>query len=222
MATATIVLVEDDALLASLLANWIGRRADWRLAGHAANAQTGIMLCRETRPDLLLLDVAMPGMDGLTMVEQLREEMPDLKVLVLSCHADPYTIQRVQRLGLQGYISKTSSLEHLAVAITDILAGGTHYDDTFRQSAAPLSDPEAFHKIVSRREIEILALVSEGLSDTQIGTMLGISAHTVAAHRRNIRVKLRAHNDRDLLFYARQWGLARSIMAPAGADPRRP
>ncbi len=112
-------------------------------------------------------------------------------------------------------MSKTSSLALLEQALQRILNGGTYYDETFRQSALPLATPNSFHKILSPREIEVLRLVAEGQPDGRIGSLLGISPNTVAAHRRSIRVKLGAHNDRDMIFYARQWGLSPSQPPPA-------
>lgn len=209
MNTVRIAIVEDDALLSSLLTDWIQQRPGWTMAGHASNGTDGLKLCQEVRPDLVLVDVSMPDMDGLTMMEQLRKYQPQVKSIVLTCHSDPFTIQRVLNLGIQGFVSKTSSLTVLDHAVRQVLAGATCYDETFLQAALPLRDPEAFHKILSRREIEVLTLVAEGQPDESIGQALEISAYTVAAHRRNIRVKLNAHNDRDLVSYARQWGLTR-------------
>lgn len=209
MNTVRIAIIEDDALLSSLLTDWIQQRPGWAMIGHAGNGTEGLKLCLELQPDLVLVDVSMPDMDGLTMVEQLKKHLPQVKSIVLTCHNDPFTIQRVLNLGIQGFVSKTSSLTVLDHAVRQVLAGATSYDETFLQSALPLRDPEAFHKILSRREIEVLSLVAEGQPDESIGQALGISAYTVAAHRRNIRVKLNAHNDRDLISYARHWGLTR-------------
>ena len=208
MKKARVLILEDDALLSSLLLDWFAQKPDWEVVGHATNGEDGIQLCRTKKPDLVLVDVAMPRMDGLTAAQQIRQERPETKLLVLTCHSDPFTIQQVHKIGAQGYVSKTSSLVLLAEAIQNILAGGTYYDETFRRSSRPLAAPEAFHKILSPREIEVLRLVAEGYADALISSKLGISPNTVAAHRRSIRIKLDAHNDRDMVFYARQWGLS--------------
>lgn len=211
MAKARMILVEDDALLSSLLVDWIQQRPHWELAGQARTGEAGLDLCRTARPDILLLDIALPGMDGIAVARTLMEEQPALKILILTCHAEPYPIQRIQALGVQGYINKASSLVTLEQAINCLLEGGTYRDETFRQATRNLATPEAFHKILTQREIDVLRLVAEGLSDAGIGQALGITPNTVAAHRRNIRVKLGAHCDRDMIFYARQWGLAPGV-----------
>ena len=216
MNTLRIVLIEDDALLASLLTDWIRQRVGWTMVGHAVNGVDGIRLCREVPCDLALIDVAMPVMDGLAVADLLRGEMPALKLIALTCHSDPYTIQRVLALRLDGYISKTSSLALLEKGILQVMAGGKFYDDRFMQSTRQLQNAHAFHKILSQREVSVLGLVAEGHPDVVIGKRLSISPFTVAAHRRNMRVKLDAHNDRDLIQYARQWGL---VKPDAGSLP---
>lgn len=214
MKPVRMVTLEDDSLLSSLLLDWIGQRPQWKVVGHASNGEDGLRICRELRPDLVLIDVAMPRIDGLTVAKILQQELPDTRLVILTCHSDPYTIRRIEELGIHGYVSKTSSLALLEQALQKVLKGGTHYDETFRQSSLPLATPNAFHKILSPREIEVLRLVAEGQPDTRIGRLLGISPNTVAAHRRSIRIKLDAHNDRDMVFYARQWGLSPSQPPP--------
>lgn len=203
-----LVILEDDAMLADLLADWIRLHENWKLAGHASNGMDGIKLCLDVRPELVLIDISRSQMDGLTAAEKIKAALPQLKLIVLTCHSDPFTIQRVQRLGLNGYVSKTGSLGVLDKAIQRVMSGGTFHDETFIQSAASLREPYAFHKILSDREIEVLTMVAQGDPDLSISKRLGISPYTVAAHRRNIRLKLGAHNDRDLTQYARKWGLA--------------
>ncbi len=219
MKTPRILIVEDDALLRSLLTDWLKQRPEWTIAGEATNGLDGLECCRKTKPDLLIVDVSMRKLDGLSMIEQARKDQPGIKAIALTSHSDPYTIERIQRLGLQGYVSKTASLSVLETAIRKILEGGTYYDDTFLKSLTPLHDPKAFHKVLSKREIEVLQLVAEGLSDAQIGKKLEISSYTVAAHRRNIRVKLNAHNDRDMILYAHQWGLIDTRPGPDRSEP---
>jgi len=207
MKPITLVLVEDDRLLASLLLEWIERQPDWTLIGQPRDGKQGITTCLEKKPDIVLLDVSLPGMDGFAVAKAIRASAPAIRIIMLTCHSDPYTIQRVQEYALEGYVNKTSSLDVLERAVTHVASGGVFYDETFTRSSASLKQPDAVNKILSDREIEVLALVAEGLTDEAIAAMLNISRLTVCTHRRNIRAKMGAHSDRDLVFLARQWGL---------------
>lgn len=203
----SLLLVEDDRLLASLLQEWIDRQPGWKLVGQPRDGNEGVAACRALKPDIVLLDVSLPGMDGFAAAKAIRAADPSVRIIMLTCHSDPYTIQRVQELTLEGYVNKTSSLDVLERAVEHVANGGVYYDETFTRSSASLKRPGAFNKILSDREIEVLALVAEGLTDDAIAARLSISRLTVCTHRRNIRAKLGAHSDRDLVYLARQWGL---------------
>ena len=207
MKTARLLLVEDDSLLASLLTDWIKRHPNWEIAAHARDGREALRMAAEQPFDLILLDISLPGMDGFSVVRELAADKKHPPIIMLTCHSDPFTIQRVHELKVAGYINKVSSLEVLDRAIETVLNGGKFFDEIYLQSASSLNQPESFHKILSDREIEILGLVANGDSDEVIATSLGISRFTVSTHRRNIRAKLGAHSDRDLMQYARRWGI---------------
>lgn len=210
--------MEDDVLLSSLLLDWIRQHENWIVAGHACDGNAGFAMAMELRPDVILLDLAMPNADGFSVSRRLKQIDPRCRIILLTCHSDPCTIQRVNELDVDGYVNKTSSLDILDAAIDAVIKGGKYYDATFVRSAGSLNQPLAFHKILSDREIEVLALVTEGRPDDAISHHLGISVNTVATHRRNIRQKLDAHSDRDLVFYAHQWGIGKiKPVAPAAS-----
>ena len=213
MQRTRIAIIEDDALLVSLLTDWIRQRPHWTLVGHARDGEEGLRLCRTEQPDLALVDVSMSLMDGLALARELQRDLPGTRVIMLTCHTDPYTIRQIQELEVDGFVSKTSSLDVLERAIKHVLGGGRYFDEVYLQSSLALRDPHAFHKILSPREIEVLTHVAHGHADAQIAKALGISPYTVSAHRRNIRLKLDAHNDRELTLYARKWGLVTKVPA---------
>lgn len=204
-----IVIVEDELLVARVLGAWVSRQPDILLAGHAQDGEAGWELCSVQQPDLALVDIALPKLDGLGLVQRLAAAFPKMRLLMMSGLTDPYTIWRVCQSGVHGYIDKTQPPESLMDAIRIVAQGGLFFSPVFQEVKTHwLSQPEAFQKILSDREQEILRRVVNGVDDEKIGSELAISAATVGTHRKNIRQKLGLHNDRDLMAYAKRWGLS--------------
>lgn len=210
--TIRLVIVEDQELLAQTLAAVVSKRPEFSLVGCARDGEEGWKLCVSTRPALALVDIEMPNLDGLELGRRLlREEWP-IRVIAMSGLTDPYTIWRVRQSGVHGYIEKTQGAEMLLTAIRIVAAGGTYFSETFEQVKQQwLAQPEAFYKILSDREQQVLQRVVMGWDDARIANHLDISASTVAVHRKHLRRKLELHNDRDLVAYARRWGLDRGV-----------
>ena len=207
-----LVIVEDQELLAQALSAVISKLEDFELVGCANDGEEGWKLCLKARPDLALVDIEMPNVDGLDLGRRLLREPWPVMVMLMSGLTDPYTIWRVCQSGVQGYVEKTQGTELLLNAIRCVAAGGTYFSETFeRVKREWLGQPEAFYKILSDREQEVLRRVVTGWDDARIGAHLGISVATVQVHRKHIRHKLELHNDRDLVGYARLWGLDRGI-----------
>jgi len=203
-----VVIVDDHALLAESLGAWIARQPDLLLAGRAEDGEAGWDLCVAVQPDLALVDVDLPKLDGLELVKRLLEKMPAVRLITMTGRMDPYTIWRVSQSGVHGYTEKTLRPEVLVDAIRLVAAGGTYFSPVFQKVKQEwLSQPEAFQKILSDREQEVLRRVVAGRDDERVAKELGISIATVSVHRKNIRSKLELHNDRELVAYAREWGL---------------
>jgi len=202
-----VAIIEDDALLSSLLSSWLNAKPNWTVVGEAKTGEDGLTLCEREKPAMVLLDLELPQSNGIEIAEKLLEMLPGIKILIITCHTDPYWIHQITRLGLHGYVNKTHSLESLDKAMQHIAAGGTVYGEEFSAAIHRLASPTAFHKILTPKELAVLAKVAVGMADEQIAAGLDISPFTVATHRRNIRVKLDAHSDRDLVRYAHEWGL---------------
>ena len=203
-----VVIIDDHSMLVESLGAWIERYPDLEFAGRAENGEAGWNLCRAAKPDLALVDVDMPKLDGLELVKRLVEEMPSLRLLTMTGRMDPYTIWRVSQSGVHGYMEKTLPPELLIQAIRTVARGGNFFSPLFQKVKQEwLSQPEAFQKILSEREQEVLRRVVAGWDDDRIAQQLAITVATVAVHRKNIRKKLELHNDRELVAYARMWGL---------------
>ncbi len=211
-----VVIVEDHALLAQSLGSWISRHSQFELVGEAADGLEGLKLCMDQKPDLALVDIELPRLGGLDLIRKLFPLSPSIRILIMSGRTDPDTIWKVMQSGSHGYIEKNLKPENLVEALEKIARGGTFFSETFlKVKSAMLSDPDAFQKILSEREQDVLRLVAAGMPDVQISVKLAISTSTVAVHRKNVRHKLGLHNDRELVAYARQWGLDKT----APADP---
>jgi two-component system, NarL family, nitrate/nitrite response regulator NarL len=217
-APVRILIVEDHALLAESLAAWISRQTEFTLVGRAEDGEAGIKLGLDLEPDVILADVELPGVDGLELVKRLLAKKPDMRFLTMSGRTDPYMVWKVSQSGAHGYVEKTLSPEVLVEAIRTIAEGNLFFSPMFQQIKHEwLSQSDAFQKILSDREQEVLRRVVAGWNDEDIGRQLDISANTVAVHRKHVRQKLELHNDRELVAYARMWGLDKGgdITAPA-------
>ncbi|MEI7727956.1 MAG: response regulator transcription factor [Verrucomicrobiota bacterium] len=204
----TVALIEDHQILAELMGKWINLQPDFRLVGCAADGEAGLQLCLRLQPHLVLLDIELPKLDGLQLALTLLEQLPQTRLLVMSGLVDPHTVWRVIRSGVHGYIEKTQSPPELLQTMQTVSQGGTYFSPGFMKVKEEwLSRPDAFQKILSAREQEVIKHMFKGWDDETIGQTMEITPATVAMHRKNLREKLSLHSDRDLMGYARRWGL---------------
>jgi DNA-binding NarL/FixJ family response regulator len=228
MISSTVMIVDDDRLMADLLTTRLGQEPGLRVVGRAGGVEEALPMAASTRPDLILLDVELPGVDGPSMVAALRRKAPGVRIIILSSHHDAYTIYRVTRSNVQGYVEKPNPIDVVVEAVHHVLRGGVFFSPTFLEMKRKLLEaPGAFHRVLSEREQEVMRWVVAGMSDTKISAKHGISVQTVAVHRRNIRRKLTLHSDREMVAYARRWGIRvmagpskKSMAAPRSAKRR--
>lgn len=203
-----LMMVGDEQMFAELLASTLTRELGLRMNGRADTTQAALALATQSRSDLVLLDIEMAGGKGLDLIAPLRQKLPRVKIIILSSHSDPYTVYRVLQSDVQGYMEKNNPLCVLLEAVRRVLNGQSFFSPNFAAVKAQyLDSAEAFYKILSDCEQEIMWLMASGLSDAAIARHRDISEQTVSAHRKNMRMKLAAHSDRELLAYARRWGL---------------
>jgi DNA-binding NarL/FixJ family response regulator len=218
-----IAVIDDECIVVSMLTTWLSQKPYLTVVGTAYNGKDGLALCHKAKPDLVLLDIEMPEMDGLTLAEKILEEVPGTRIIILSSHCDPYHVYEISRLKIHGYVEKTCSLETLERTICDVLNGEESFSEGYVSiKHSQLKRADAFHKILTPREISVLMMIADGLSDEEIAIQLAITPNTVATHRRNLRLKIEAHNDRDLINYARQWGLISLDASPSSNPPPPP
>jgi DNA-binding NarL/FixJ family response regulator len=203
-----VVIIDDETLFAHMLGSWLEKDPGLRIEGYAPNGNRGWELCAAKRPNLALVDVEMSQGDGLALAKRLRDELSETRVIIMTGRVDPHTAWRAGQAGVQGLIDKTIAPELLSKVIHLVAGGGRFLSPSFERIKEEwLTQPEAFQKVLTNRELSVLHRLTEGQSDEEIAQHLGISAETVASHRKSLRRKLDLHDDRGLAAYGREWGI---------------
>jgi DNA-binding NarL/FixJ family response regulator len=206
-----IAIVEDERLFRDILRKACVSVLGHEVVGEAGTGREALAVVPQVLPDLLILDIHLPDMDGLDVLQTIRRKRALIRTLVVSAYFDEYTLCRVERAEVQGFIDKsTNSVAELNLAISSIEAGSTYFPKTFMEARRAHSrDPHAFDKILTDREQTILSLVGEPLSDAEIATRLTLSPETVEKHRFNIMRKLGLTSRAESARFARRCGLTR-------------
>jgi DNA-binding NarL/FixJ family response regulator len=207
-----VVVADDHPIVTRGLAGLLAAMPDMSLVATARSGAEAVELSREHRPDVVLMDVAMPGGDGATATRRLREELPHTRVLVFSVRDDDESLFGVLRAGARGYVVKGASHEQLERALRAVAAGEAVFCSTvaarvlqhFGADAPALPDPL---RGLSEREREVLDLLASGLGTKEIGRRLFLSPKTVRNHIANIVAKLRLADRAHAIAYGKQAGL---------------
>lgn len=170
---------------------------------------------RQQMPDVLLLDLQMPEMDGMEATKQLLERYPDLKIIVLSMHSNDHFIYHLLKLGARSYLPKDTDQEQLRAAIEGVLTTGHYFTDSMSRAmvrglqSAPRAKPSLRLPalVLTPRETEVLTLLGQGLTTNEIAQQLYISSRTVEGHRKNLLEKSNTHNSISLVLFAVKHGL---------------
>jgi two-component system response regulator NreC len=206
----SVVLVDDHAVVRSGLRLLLDGQNDIEVVGEAGNAKDAIFRARALKPDLILLDVVMPGESGIDVLPKLLKESPETKVLVLSMQDDPSYVREAFAAGASGYVLKEAADEEVVAAVHEIAAGGNYVHPALgarmvaaeaQERAAAEADP------LSEREREILRLLALGHTNQEIAEQLHISVRTAESHRAHIMQKLRRSTRAELVRYALSHGL---------------
>lgn len=177
------------------------------MVGGVEEARKAITSLGQERPDLVIVDISLPGADGIELIKNIRVQYPEMSVIVLSMHDEALYAERALRAGARGYVMKTAPAEHLLTAIRTVLRNEVHLSENLSshllkslvsQKQRPLRALEQ----LSDRELEILRLLGQGYTTREIATSLRISAKTVESHRGNIRGKLKLRSGAELTRFA--------------------
>ncbi len=208
-----VVLADDHALVREGIRHVLDADSAIAVVGEAANGVDAVALAVELRPDVVLLDITMPGENGLRAAARLRELLPSARVLMLSMHDNTEYVREGMRIGTHGYLLKDSAGEELRAAIRAVHAGGTFFSPAVvrRLTATPDSPPpppaHAQLAQLTPRERDVLQGIADGQTNKAIAADLGISRRTVEAHRESLMRKLEIHNVAGLTRFALEVGL---------------
>jgi DNA-binding NarL/FixJ family response regulator len=213
MTMTTIVLADDHPIVRQGLRSLLEAEPDFRVVGEAADGIEAVQQVERLRPNVLVLDLMMPGLSGLEVTRQVSQRFPQTRVIILSMHAnEPYVLEAVSN-GATGYVLKKSTTEELVQAIREVLAGRRYLSPPFSEEAlkpylqkTPAS-PEDPYELLTPREREVLHLVAAGHTSAEIAQRLVVSPRTVESHRANLMRKLNMHHQADLIRYALQRGI---------------
>ena len=210
------LIVEDQGMVRMFFERWLAGLPRFALAGSARTGEEALLLLDAARPDVVLVDFQLPGMDGLEFVRAARQVRPQLRALVVTSLVDALAITRVREAGVEGYVEKDSTPEVLAEALAAVADGRSFYSEKFKETLArEAAKAQGVGKILSRREQQVLAHVLDRKANREIAELMGLSARTVEFHRANLMAKLDATNLAELTTAARVRGWMSTLPSPA-------
>ncbi len=207
-----IFIVDDHQIMIDGLEKIIHEMEDVEIAGIACNGKDAIEKIPIIRPDLVLMDLDMPVLNGLEASRILLKEISDLKIVILTMHGERSIVERMMKLGIYGYLIKNADKEELKLGISRVLKGKKYFQAEALEGFVGSTESKATLEIgqlsvLSDREVEILSLIAKGKTSTEISEELHISSRTVETHRKNIHQKLDIRNIAGLVRFAIQVGL---------------
>src|SRR5579885_1091359 len=200
----SVLLVDDHSLVRRGFRRILEDEEDIRVIGEASDGEEAVKLARSLKPDVIVMDCALPGMNGLQATRKILQFLPDTRVLMLSMHTEETWVRQALDAGAHGYVLKNAMDLELGSAIRRIVKGETVLDTQLAKQQALKGERNSG---LTPREVEILQLICDGKSNKEIASELDLSANTVAVHRANIMDALGIHKTAELVVYAIRNGL---------------
>jgi DNA-binding NarL/FixJ family response regulator len=213
-----VLLAEDHQIVREGFRALLKHERDIEVVGEAATGRQAVALAKKLKPAVVVMDIAMPSLNGLEATRQIRKELPAIRVIILSAHSDDAYVEQMMGLGAAGFLLKQTSSHELATAIREVQKGNTFFSPTVSQRLRKREhkslDREGNLKTrnnrLSSREIEVLQLIAEGKPNKQVAAELGVSFKTVDKHRQHLMSKLDIHDVAGLTRYAMAEGIIES------------
>lgn len=218
-----VLIVDDHAVLRQALRMLLENQNEVDVVGDAGNGREALDAAEKTQPDVVLMDMVMPGLNGLEATRQIRRRVPKAKVLILTGYMEDEQILAALRAGASGYVVKKSDVQELLLGIQTVHRGNTYFSSAISEGdavqdylwQAKRPESKSGYDLLTSREREVLQLIAEGYSNQRIANELFISVKTVEAHKAHIMSKLHAQNRTDLIRYAIRKGI---VGLDAGPD----
>lgn len=205
-----LVIIEDQTAIREMLVEILRLDTNYQLVGESGDGQNALNLCIELKPDLIVLDAKLPGLNGVDILRRLVKKHPSVRVLVFSGHENPVLVREMLEAGAHGFVEKTAGLLEFKKGLETVANGGTYFGPAVAALLRNVvANPAASNAsdFLTDREREILQLVAESHSTKEIAAKLGISIKTVDNHRTNLMRKLDLHDVASLTRYALEIGL---------------
>jgi DNA-binding NarL/FixJ family response regulator len=207
-----VFIADDHAVLRAGLKALVNAQPDMEIVGEADNGQTTCEKAKELMPDILLMDISMPKLNGVAAAEAIKQECPSIKIVVLTAYKDRGYLDRFLRVGASGYVLKLSAADELIEAIRVVAAGGTYLDPEMADRITEgyiqgrQLKGELRRKELTPREEEVLRLIAQGHSNKEIARQLNIAVKTVESHKANLMQKLELRTRTEIVRYALRQG----------------
>src|SRR4030095_14007495 len=220
MKRITVLLAEDHQIVREGFQSLLKHERDIEVVGEAETGRQAVQLTRKLRPAVVVMDIAMPSLNGLEATRQIRKNFPDTRVLILTAHiADAY-VEQMTEIGAAGFLLKQTSSHVLAEAIRELQKGNTFFNPTVlkrlqdgsQKSAGEGGRSKKSANRLSAREVEVLQLIAEGKPNKQVAAELGVTFKTVDKHRQHLMAKLDIHDIAGLTRYAISAGIIESTV----------
>lgn len=199
-----VVIADDHAIFRQGLAELIGQDSAFEVVGLAADGKEALKLAKSLRPDILILDITMPGLDGFQVAERIGQEKLGVRIVFLSMHKDTLSVRRGKAVGVEGFVLKEEAFDDLLYALRAVARG-----DRFLSPGAQAvleGGPETGERAITPREKEVAVMIARGMSTKVIAHDLGISVKTVETHRQRIMEKLGCHKATEIAAYVVKMG----------------
>jgi DNA-binding NarL/FixJ family response regulator len=211
-----VVLIDDHEIVRLGLSQIINSDQDFEVVGQCSDAQSGLTMINQHRPDVVVVDINMPGNGSFEMAQVAMRQFPNMKIVFLTAHNTDVNVERALASGAAGFVTKSESLTAIVTALREVTSGRAPYlsDDVrgrmivgVKSTSAGVPTVASRKSLLSPREVEVLCCVAQGQSAKQIATVLAISSKTVERHKSNIMAKLNLHTQVDLTRYAIREGI---------------